>query len=211
MSFQAKQTLQAVGSSNGAQFQNDEVWIRDTVFINPSTALVDMDFFGNDAKDEMWKSKVFPSNTQAFALTHLRIDFGILFSNTDPLLNNAKLKYFLNNSVLHISNEGDDVVKIPLYELVNFEIRQADNQNGTASFYGIRDKFNNIFKLAKPVIVPAGGRPDVKIVPAKEVSTAAYSATLSPYIKKAGSALSTADQGNYIMVEFKGVKSKVNG
>lgn len=207
---QARQVLQSVGGSNGELFENQETHVRDTVFIAPSTALTDLDFFSSDAKDPMWKTKEFPSGTQAFNIKNIYVDAQITFDD-NAVENAPKLHYFLKNSFLEIRNEGSDVVKLPLSECVDYRkvpTTNSDVNSGVVNRYNNFDtKFNNTYALQKPLVVAANEKPDVKIVVAKGLTTAAYSANYCPFMYNSGLA---NNQGFYIMVEFKGIKSKAN-
>ncbi len=211
--LQARQILQGVGGSNGEMFENQETHVRDTVFIAPSASLTDLDFFGSDAKDPMWKTKDFPSGTQAFNITNIFVDAQITFDD-NAVENVAKLHYFLKNSFLEIRNEGSDVVKLPLSECVDYKkvpTTKSDVNSGVINRYNdFESKFNNTYALKKPLVVAANEKPDVKIIVAKGLTSAAYSANYCPFLYNHGASHISSNQGFYIMVDFKGIKSKAN-
>lgn len=212
---QARQVLQSVGGSNGELFENQEMHVRDTVFIAPSTSLTDLEFFAGGAtdKDSMWKTKDFPSNTQAFQIQNVFVDAQVTFDD-NAVENAPKLHYFLKNSFLEIRNEGSDVVKLPLAECVDYRkipTTNSDVNSGVVNRYNNFDtKFNNTYSLKKPMVVAAGERPDVKISVAKGLTTAAYSANYCPFLYGHANSSISNNQGYYVMVEFKGVKTKAN-
>lgn len=211
--LQAQAALQSVDSGLGMPFNNQEVHMRDTAFVAASTAVTNMTFFGTDTKDEMWKSADFPSNTQAFIFTHVLVDPSIIF-NADAQAHGRLYKYFLKNSFLEIKNEGTQLLIAPLSEMVTTEIVPSLKNDPTAAapvnyWLDTRDKFNNAYKFIKPWKVNALAKPSVKILVAKGLTTAAYDVARNPVITNNPTIAS--NEGNYVMVELKGIVSKVNG
>lgn len=205
-----KQILENVNRAAGQTFENQPAFIRDTYFYSPSTAMVDMDFFGTDAKDAMWKSKEFPSNTMAYSFDSIVVRAELQF-NASAQLDASYRKYFLHNSYLEIRNEGNDIAKIPLVHLVDYKFAPTTATDATAAapvdlFYTVFPKINNSYKLPKAFVVNAGEKPDIKIVVAKSLTLAAWDANHSPIMPKAGL---TDDKGFYVQVELQGIQSKL--
>jgi hypothetical protein len=210
----AKQTLESQKSGVGLVFNNREVHIRDTVGIACGVAVVDMDFFGTGEKGVMWKSKGFPSNNLAYEFTHVTVDVDAMFATT-ALANTRLLKYFLKNSYLEIRNNGVDILRAPLASLVTYEIIPNIESNPDADatveyFKTIARKINNAYKFREPFVCNAGMTPDVKIIVATGLTTAAYSATYNPVVTGLTLSDGTA-QGNFVQIEFQGASASING
>lgn len=207
---EAKKQLENVNRSSGQTFENQVAYKRDTVFVGPTAALNDLEFFVTGEKDSMYKSKDFPSNTMAYQFTHIVLDAEIVF-DANVVKNAKKMKHFLKNSNLEIRNEGKDIAIIPLIELINYNIIPTTDNDLASSpanlFSQYTSRINTAYKLIKPFVVNAGDRPDIVIRVAKGLTTAAYADTYSPFLKNSGLA---SEQGFYIGVEFQGVQSKLN-
>lgn len=208
---EAAKALENVNRGNGQPFENQAAFKRDTVFIAPSTLLTNQELFVTGEKDAMYKSKDFPSNTMAYSFDKIKLDFNLVF-NADAQLNVAYVRHFLRNTFLDIRIEGKDVTKIPFDELVGYKILPTTDTDKTAAapvdlVYQFASKINNVYHLPKPFVVNAKENPDITIVVAKGLTTAAWAAVYSPIIPNSGL---TDDKGSYIQIEFQGIQSKLN-
>lgn len=206
-----RQQLESIGGSGGAMFENQEKWVKDTAFFDPSEDITEQSFFNSDTKDSMWKTRDFPSNTMAYMVTGLSLDVQIPFDTSDIQAHKRDLDYFLRNSDLIIRHEGKDIVTLPAYVLVDYSLLPDYNPNMLSSGYDreLKAKFNNHYTLSKPIKVAAGETPEFKLVPAKGLSVPAYAAGMFPKVSKA-TGVSDESQAAYVKVWMKTVQSKSN-
>ena len=202
-----RQVLGAVDQSGNDDFEQIPVHVFDTAFVAVNTALSQINFFSGAAPSPQYRTQGFPSQTQAFRFTHVKFYDQLRFTASDPLRHTQYIEYYLNNSTLVITNEGNEVITVPMNELVHYRIYPSNNVAGTTATYRQVDtKFTNTYMLPKPIIFNAGESPVIQLNPASSISTAAtWVANVDPYLVNTGVA---SDQAYPIRIELIGTKSK---
>lgn len=200
--------LQNHGSNTaGAVLEREEVILKDTVFADPSQLLVDVDLFGGDNKDGMYKNVAFPVTSHAFSITHLRVVHNVAFTVSDPKSQNTRLQHFEENSRFDFEYETHIIGKgIPLSLLTKATWMDLGAITATGTYIQPVAKFAEWYKLDAPIEIGAGKQFKVTFKAAKGLTTLAYSASDTPYIPNATANLSCASSGHWIQVYMRGIR-----
>ncbi len=208
----AKDLLQSAENGGGKLLQKQPVVVRSTIFLNPSTVIADDSFFTNTSLDAQWQSGDFPSRINLYRFTHIRVSDNIQFTVSNVLRYTQTLRTFVECSSLNIFSNGNEIVTLPLSRLTQYKFIPANNVTGpTANFVEVKENFNNEYRLTEPITFNANDNPEVNFKAAKAITTAAWTANVGPVITgNTGGELSTAGEGFYLTVEFRGYKAKPN-
>jgi len=204
---QKQQALDNFGNKTEADnFAEQEYQLKDTIFYPVATELTPVDIFvDGDPKDVMYKSKQFPSNTQAFALSHISITTDLQFTVTAATDQLNHLAHFIKSSELIIKEDGNELVRIPVRECMDISIIPSGASDTGDIPNAVRTKFNNKYQLLNPIEIASKKRLDFEFVPAKGLTTAALAANVTPYHPNANFA---SNRGFIVEVAFTARKIK---
>jgi len=213
MTEEARKYLENKGTPKGAPLQRIDHTMKDTYFIDVSTALAEHSLFGkDDSVNKMYKRGSFPLGIQSFTLTHIRIVPYVAFTvPTDALQYNNLMAHFLEDSFLEIKVEGKDSLIYPIHRGVEIspipllpEIPAATN-----AYSIVRQKFNTYDKLADKIEIGPQVDVDVTFKPASGLTTAASSAN-QDWTWPSADAGFTTDIGFAIMFYLRGYLERMN-
>lgn len=212
MGLETQNYLEAKGAPNGAKMQKIDYTMKDTYFLNVSTALTEQSLFGSNTgvDNKMYKRGYFPLGNQAFTITHIRIMPFVAFTvATNALQFNNYIAHLLEDSFLEFVIEGKETLVYPMHRGVPIEAVPllADIPAATNALTGVREKFNTYDKLSDPLVV--GKNKDMKVTfkPATGLTTQASVANQNYVWPSAGL---TSDLGFAIMFYLRGYLEREN-